>query len=114
MVSLAASYGLDLYASASSASLCLRVVSTNRYFRTISPELSSGGVRYGIFKIVVSSRGYVVVQARTLCDQDLLVVYSINGARIAAQRLDEFLNAMILDPTEYYVVSVAILTTFIG
>ena len=106
MVSIASSFGLDLYVSASSDSICTRVSSTNRYFCAIVPELSRA-MKYSIFKILMSARGYIVIQARTAfcaCEPDMLVVYSINGAKIAEQKMDEFLNAMLMDPTEYFVV----------
>lgn len=71
------------------------------------PGLSLG-VKYNIFKVVLSARGYLVVQARTAFstyEEDMLIVYSINGEKVAEQKLDEFVNAMLFDPTEYYLVS---------
>ncbi len=106
VVSIDANYELDLYASASKFACVLRVMSTNRYFLTISPELSRK-VKYRIFKILLSSRGYIVIQARSVFatyEKDMLVVYSINGEKIATRELEEFLNAMILDQTQYFVV----------
>lgn len=106
IVSIDSSFALDLYVSASRASCVLRIASTNRYFLTITPELSLK-VKYGIFKVLLSARGYLIVQARSefkTYDKDMLLVYSLNGEKIAQLELEEHLNAILFDPHQYFIV----------
>ncbi len=106
IVSLDANSELDLYASASKTSCVLRVASNNRYFLTIQPELSLK-VKYEVFRVLLSSRGYVIFHARSAFktyERDMLIVYSINGEKVAQRELDEYVNAILLDPHGYFVV----------
>eukprot|EP00826_Nyctotherus_ovalis_P045150 TRINITY_DN4959_c0_g2_i1.p1 TRINITY_DN4959_c0_g2~~TRINITY_DN4959_c0_g2_i1.p1 ORF type:complete len:154 (+),score=34.16 TRINITY_DN4959_c0_g2_i1:25-462(+) len=100
------SYPLDLYVSASTNSCVLRVASTNQHFLKLVPQLDPH-IEYKIFKVLLSVRGYLVVQARNklaLCKQDLLLVFSINGEEIARTQVNEFINAILLDPYQYFIV----------
>ena len=106
IISVDSSYELDIYATASTTSCVLRIMSTNRYFLTIKPQLDFV-VKYKIFKIMLSFRGYLIIQARTAfatLEKDLLMVYSINGELIAQKEVDESLNAIIFDHNQYFIV----------
>ena len=62
-----------------------------------------------IFKILLSGRGYIIVQLRQISPsyfQDTIVVYSINGVMLVIQKLDEILNDMVIEPTtEYFIIT---------
>ncbi len=106
MVCLTSNYDLDLYASASASVCILRIMSTNAYFQTIKPVLREEHP-YRIFKLLLSSRGYLVIQEKCLhhnCHKDMLLVYSINGERIHELCLYESINAMFFDSTHYFIV----------
>ena len=108
IVSISSSYELDLYASASQSSCVLRIISTCRYFLTINPELTTK-VTYRIFKVLLSAKGYVIIQARCTYqtfEKDMLIVYSINGEKIAQRELDEFVNGILLDSLQYHIVKI--------
>jgi len=64
---------------------------------------------YNIYKILLSNKGYVVIQLRgvfSVGNADIITIYSINGIQIAYQRLDEIINSMMLDPlTEYFLIT---------
>ena len=92
-----------MYASSSKSQISLRVLSTHRFFRTITVTLDE---EYEIFKILLSGRGYIVVQIRSACNRDILAVYSINGVKIVEKLMNELLNVIILEPvTEYFVIT---------
>ena len=106
VASLDANTELDLYASASRTCCVLRVASNDGYFLTIVPELA-GKVRYSIFKVLLSARGYVIIHARSVYktyERDMLMVYSVNGEKIVQKELDEFVNAILMDPHHYFIV----------
>ena len=106
IISIDSNYELDLYASASKHSCILRIISTNRYFLEIIPELVFA-IKYKIFKIVFSFRGYLIIQARTAyetLEKDMLIVYSINGEKVAQLEVEESLNSILFDPTNYFIV----------
>lgn len=106
IVSVDSSYELDIYATSSCSSCVLRIMSTNRYFLTIKPQLDFV-VKYKIYKIMLSLRGYLVIQARTAfttLEKDLLIVYSINGELVAQKEVDETLNAILFDNSQYFIV----------
>ncbi len=108
IVSLDANSEVDLYASASRAGCVLRVASDNCYFLTIVPEVvSKSKVKFSIFRVLLSARGYVVFHMRSdykTYVHDMLVVYSINGEKIAQCELDETVNAVLIDPLHYFIV----------
>jgi len=107
ILTIDSSYELDLYVSASRFSCVLRVASTNRYLLTIKPELSLK-VKYGIFKVLLSARGYLIIQARSefkTYEKDMILVYSINGEKVAELELEEHVNAILFDPHQYYIVN---------
>lgn len=71
---------------------------------TIKPT-SSGP--YAIYKALLSARGYVVIQTRSYPEansSDIIVVYSINGELIAETKFHENINAILFDPTQYFIV----------
>ena len=107
IISIYACYELDLYASATKHTCVLRVMSTNYYFRTIIPDLQSK-LRYKIFRVVLSLRGYAIFQLRSAFSsygKDALVIYSIHGERIVSKELDESINTFILDRFQYFIVN---------
>lgn len=104
MVSIDSSAAVDLYASASDSEICLRVLSTQRYLRTIAYEPLSGRF-WAIYKVFLSAKGYIVLQLRRRardCDEDAVVVYSINGVKVIERRLKELLNSIVMEPTTQY------------
>lgn len=106
VVSIDSSHPLDLYVSASATTCALRVASTNRGFLHFAPQLDAH-VDYRIFKVLLSARGYLVVQARNqlaLCTLDLLLVLSLNGEEVARTQVNEFINAIVFDPYQYFIV----------
>lgn len=108
VVSIDACHELDLYASATRRECVLRTMSTNCYFRTVFLSLPSKPDSK-VFRVLLSSRGYVVVQARsgfTMYGRDTFVVYSVNGERVAMKELDELVNAVLFDQYKYFIVSV--------
>ncbi len=89
----------------------LRVGCTNRFFRKIVPGLVDCKVRFGIYRLLLSARGYVVIQARcpaTAYDNDIFFVYSINGELIARKKVTQQINAIIFDSMQYHIVNIFI------
>ena len=85
IISIDSSFDLDMYVTASNYSCILRVASTHKYFLTITPDLNpvSSNVKYRIYKVLISPRGYVIIQAKSLFkayNKDMMLVYTINGA----------------------------------
>ena len=106
IISIDANFDIDLYVSGSANSCIIRVISTNRYFKTISPNLFDVA-EYSIFKVMISARGYIVIQERSTFsnyEHDKLIVYSINGEKIAERKLDEYINGLLFDQTQYFIV----------
>jgi len=106
-VSIDTNYECDLYVSASKNTCVLRTTSTNKYFKTITPEFPSKG-KYKIFKVLLSPRGYLVIQGRNTIkynEVDILQTYSINGEKIAEKCLEEYLNAILLDNLGYFIIT---------
>lgn len=106
IISIDSSYELDLYVSASKTFCVLRVSSTNQYFLTIAPSFASKP-RYHIFKVLLSARGYLIVQARSSLSthkKDAFVVYTVNGEEVARLGVEELVNSVLLDVHQYYIV----------
>ena len=107
IVSISSSYDMDLYTSGSNFSCVLRNISNNEYFLTITPELTLT-VKYRIYRVILSQRGYVIIQARSLFKtfyKDMLLVYTINGELVIRKELEELINDIILDKYGYYIVN---------
>ena len=95
-----------MYVSASNFACVIRLMSTNKYLLTIKPELSFS-VKYRIYRVMLSPRGYLIIQARSLFktfNKDMLLIYTINGEEVAKLELDECVNDMVLDKHGYYLV----------
>jgi len=106
IISIDACYNLDVYVSASKKKCALRLISSNVYFLTIVPNLDSK-LKYKIFRVMISSRGYVVIQARSansVAGKNAFLVYSINGENIINKECDEFINAVTFDQLQYCLV----------
>ena len=70
--------------------------------------------KYNIYKVLLSARGYVVILARSAFaayEKDMLLVYSINGEKVAQRELDESINAILFHTYQYYIVE-AIVTFY--
>jgi len=107
VISMNSSYELDLYVTATRVSYVLRVASTNEHFLTVHPNLSSN-VKYSIFRVMLSARGYVVIQARSqfkAYGKDMLLTYTINGEEVCRVELEEVINDLLFDIHEYFIVS---------
>ncbi len=101
-------YELDLFVTSSAGRCVLRVMSTRRYFITLKPFLRNFNVSFRIFATYLSSRGYLIIHSKSTLakyQRDMLEVYSINGEKVAQRVFDEQLNAVILDETQYFLVS---------
>ena len=104
VISIDANYEMDLFVSASKTKCTLRVISTMSFFRTIKPKLTGS---YQIYKVLLSARGYIVLQLRSYieqCNVDIIQCYSINGEFVAETKLDENVNAILFDKTQYFLV----------
>jgi len=107
IVSIDSNTETGLYASASNNSCVLRVSSNNKYFLTIKPEFPNN-VKYRIYRVLISPRGYLIIQARSLFkgyDKDMVIVYTINGEEVCRRELDECVNDMLLDTYGYHIVN---------
>lgn len=104
IVSINANYEMDLFVSASRTKCILRVISTMYLFRAIKPKLTGN---YAIFKVLLSARGYLVIQLRSygeLNNIDIIQCYSINGELVAETKFEENINAILFDKTQYFLV----------
>lgn len=106
IITIDSSYALDLCVSACKSTCVLRVASTNHHFLTITPKLALK-VSYRIYKVLLSARGYLVVQSKSelrTYNKDMISVYSVNGDLVALKELDEFINDVFFDPHQYFIV----------
>ena len=106
VVSIDSSNNLDMYISASSVSCVLRISSNNKLIGKIIPDLSKS-LNYFIYRVMLSSRGYIIIQARSAFktyNKDMIVVYTINGEKVNSFEVDELINDMVLDRSEYFIV----------
>ena len=107
IVSIDSNYALDLYVSASTTMCVLRVASTNQYFLKIIPQIDLK-VEYKLFKVLLSARGYLVIQARSKfvpCRWDMILVISINGEEVSRIKLNECINDIVFDVYHYHIVT---------
>ena len=108
IISIDSSYELDLYVSASKSICVLRISSTKQYFLSITPDFNSK-IKYNIFKVLLSGRGYLIVQARSalkIYKKDMILVYTINGEEVSRLILDELINSILFDMHQYFIVKV--------
>lgn len=96
---------LDLFATASEKKCCLRALSTGKRHLSIKSTLDE---QYGVFSILLSSKGYLVMCSRTKNmaegsnGKDIIEVFSINGEKVVQRVIDGNLNALLFDETGYF------------
>jgi len=107
IVSIDSNYSLDLHITATSEECGVRVSSTNRFYKKILPQLKYSAAQHKIHAVLLSERGYIVLHLKnvyTHCDSDIFTVYSINGEFIVYKTMDESINAVLFDRTQYFIV----------